>query len=99
MITKRFTNEDAQAAVIFLFVAGTVLLLAIFIYMGPIIDGFTTFHVGITQGPNAFLPVEQGMEDSTFLTQMAIRDWPIFALLFLTLAAYVAALKQRSSMT
>lgn len=95
---NRFSNEDAQAAVIFLYISGIVLLLAIYIYMGPITDGMTTFHFGITHGPNALLPVEQGMEDSIFITQLAIRDWPIFALIFLTLAAYVAALKQRSSM-
>ena len=92
----KFDNESAQAAVIYLYVVGIVLGFAVFIYTSPITDNFTTFHNQYTQGADPMYPLSQNLQDSVYLTQLAIRAWPLIYFVLLTIAAYAAALRQRS---
>ena len=94
---KRSLDEKAQAAIIYLYIVGLVMGIAVFIYTTPTVDYFTTFHNQYTQGANPIYPISQNLQDSIFVTQFGIRDWPIVYFVFLTIAAYVAALKYRSS--
>jgi hypothetical protein len=89
-------NDVAQAAVIYLYVCGIALGIGMYIYTSPIIDEFTGFHNVHTQGADPMYPISQNLQDSIFLTQLALRDWPIVYFVLLTIAAYSAALRQRS---
>ncbi len=90
-------GEGAQAAIIYLYVVGLVLGIAVYIYTTPIVDEFTGFHNNYTQGASPMYPVSQNLQDSIFLTQIAIHDWPIVYFVLLSLIAYIAALKYRTS--
>jgi ABC-type lipoprotein release transport system permease subunit len=96
-VKLRYDNTAAQAAIIYLYVVGLVMGVALYIYMSPIMDGFTAFHTNATEGVNATLPISRNLQDSIFITQLAFRDWPIVYFVLLTIAAYAAALKYRSS--
>lgn len=93
---RRSLDEKAQAAIIYLYVVGLVMGIAVFIYTTPTVDYFTLFHNSYTQGANPVYPISQNLQDSIFITQFGIRDWPIIYFVLLTLAAYIAALKYRS---
>lgn len=89
-------NDVAQAAVIYLYVVGLVLGLAMFIYTSPITDEMTLFHYTYTTGSDPLYTLSQNLQDSIFVTQLAIQNWPIIYFIGLTLAAYAAALRERS---
>lgn len=95
MILKRH-NEGAQAAIIYLYIVGFVLGIGLYIYVTPVVDEFTGFHVGYTTGITPLYPVSQNLEDSISITGLAIHAWPLIYMLILTIAAYAAALRQRS---
>ena len=90
-------NAEAQAAIIYLYVVGLVMGIAVYIYESPIMDAFSAFHVGATQGANPLFPVSQNLEDSIFLTQIAYHDWIFIYFIILTVSCYAAALKYRST--
>src|SRR5512138_352128 len=92
-----WVNDEAQAAIIYLYVVGLVLGIAVYIYTTPIVDEFTGFHNNNTQGATPMYPISQNLQDSIFLTQIAIHDWPIVYFVLLTISAYIAALKYRTS--
>ena len=92
-----YVNDDAQAAVIFLFIVGLIACLALWIWLSPTMDQFTTFHNAATQGASAFLPISQDRQDAIFLLQVAFGDYPLIAFVIITIAAVVAALKWRTS--
>ena len=94
--TRRYSNEDAQAAIIFLLVVGLVAIGALYIYLGPTMDQFTIFHNEATQGPTAFLPVSQERQDSIFILQLAYRAYPIIAFVVVIMASVIAAMKWRT---
>ena len=89
-------SEAAQAAIIFLYIAGFAAGIAVYIYATPVVDEMTAFHNNNTQGANPMYPVSQNLQDSIFITQWAIHDWVIIYLIVLTIAAYAAALRYRS---
>ena len=93
---NNYDNEEGQAAIIYMYVVGTVMLLAIYIYMTPIMDYLTAFHINMTQGAGALFPVSQNTEDSIFITQLAFRNWPLIVWIGLTVVCYEAALRMRS---
>jgi len=95
--SRRFSNDDAQAAVIYLFVVGMIAVLAVYIWMGPTMDAFTGFHNNATQGAGAFLPISQDRQDAIFVTQLAFRDYPLIAFIIMIISSVVATLKWRTS--
>lgn len=88
-------NDVAQAAIIYLYVVGLVLGLAMYIYTSPITDELTDFHYRTTDGANPLYDISQNLQDSIFITQLAIQNWPIIYFVLLTIAAYAAALRER----
>ena len=94
---KKYDNAAAQAAIIYLYVVGLAVGISVFVYTSPIMDQLTIFHNNATQGATPLFPVSQNLQDSIFITQLAFRDWPIVYFVLLTIAAYAAALKYRSS--
>ena len=94
---KRKLDDTAQAAIIYLYVVGLVMGIAVFIYTTPIVDEFSMFHNQYTQGASPMYPLSQNTQDSIFITGVAIHDWVIVYFVLLTLGAYAAALKYRSS--
>ena len=93
---KWMDNAEAQAAIIYTYLVGMIMAIALFIYTTPIVDEFTIFHNQYTQGVNPLYPVSQNLQDSIFLTQWGIHDWPIVFMILWTIGAYAAALKYRS---
>lgn len=89
-------DDVAQAAVIYVYVVGLVLGLAMFIYTSPVTDEMTDFHYKYTTGTDPLYTLSQNLQDSIFITQIAIQNWPIIYFIGLTLAAYAAALRERS---
>lgn len=94
---RKYDNAAAQAAIIYLYVVGIAMGVAVFVYTSPVMDQMTTFHNTVTQGPAPLFPLSQNLQDSIFVTQLAFRDWPIVYFVLLTIAAYAAALKYRSN--
>ena len=95
-IKKEFDNTEAQAAVIYMYIVGLVMGIAVYIYTSPIMDAFSVFHNSTSQVPSPIYPISQNLQDSQFLTQLAFHDWIIIYIIVLTLAAYVAALESRN---
>jgi hypothetical protein len=96
-VKLKYDNTMAQAAIIYLYVAGLVMGISVYIYLSPIMESFTNVHNNLTQGATPLMYVSQNTQDSIFITQLAFRDWPIIYFILLTIAAYAAALKYRSN--
>lgn len=88
--------ESAQAGIIYTYIVGIAMAIAVYIYTTPVVDEFTIFHNQYTQGANPMYPISQNLQDSIFFTQIGIHDWVIVFLVIWTIAAYAAALKYRS---
>lgn len=97
-VKARYQNDDAQAAVIYLLVVGLVAFLAVFIWMSPVMDGFSSFHANATNSSNPHaLPLSQDRQDAIFVTQIIYQDSPIIFFILLIIASVVATLKWRTS--
>jgi hypothetical protein len=72
------------------------MILAIYIYLGPVMDAFTSFHNNATQGAMAYLPISQDRQDAIFITQLSWRDYPLVAFLILLIAGVVVTLRRRN---
>jgi hypothetical protein len=94
---RKYDHTAAQAAIIYLYVVGMAMGIAVYIYTSPIMDQLTVFHNNATQGASPLFPVSQNLQDSIFITQLAFRDWPLIYFILLTIAAYAAALKYRNT--
>ena len=97
--TQRHLNDEAQAAVIFLFVVGTIAILAVFIWLGPVMDGFSSFHNNATQGYDghpAYLPVSQERQDAIFVTQIVWQNVPIITWILMIICSVIVALQWRT---
>lgn len=93
---KSFSNDDAQAAIIFLLVVGLVAVGALYILTMPVMEDFNIFHNNATQGSSAFIPLSQERQDAVFILQVAYNAYPIIAFLILIVASVIAALRWRA---
>lgn len=92
---RAHSNDDAQAAVIYLFVVGMVAILAVYIWMSPVMDGFSSYHHNATTTYG--IPVSQDRQDAIFVTQVVWQDFPIIIFVLMIIASVVAALLWRTS--
>lgn len=95
----KHNNEEAQAAIVFLFIVGLVAILSLYIFMSPVMDQFSSFHYNATEGTPghpAFLPISQERQDAIFLIQLAYQDFPLIVFILMILAGIVAALRWRT---
>ena len=95
----KHNNEEAQAAIVFLFIVGLVAILSLYIFISPVMDSFSSFHYNATQGTPghpATLALSQERQDSIYLLQIAFQDYPLIVFILMILAAIVAALRWRT---
>ena len=93
MKSKTMDREDGSAAVIAIYILGLIAFLVVWITMNPVMDGFSIF------GTTSTVAMSSDLLASAKATDLIYWGFPILFLVFWTLSAYIAALRQRINPT
>lgn len=87
---KYMDSEDGSAAVVATYVLGLIVFIVVWIVFNPVMDFMSQF------GATGTIRISADTIASAAATDTGYRDILIIFLLFWTLAAYIAALRQRT---
>lgn len=89
MSAKKMSREDGSAAVIAVYFLGLIVFIVMWIMFNPVMDGLSIF--GVTSP----VAMSSDLLASAAATDMVYNDILILFLVFWTISAYIAALRQR----
>ena len=93
MKEKTMDREDGSAAVIAVYITGLIMFLVVWITFNPVMDAMSIF------GTTSTVATSSDLLASVMATDEVYRDILILFLVFWTISAYIASLRQRVNPT
>jgi hypothetical protein len=93
MKLKTMDREDGSAAVIAVYITGLIMFLVVWIIFNPVMDAMSIF------GTTGTVATSSDLLASVMATDAVYQDALILFLVFWTLSAYIASLRQRVNPT
>jgi hypothetical protein len=96
-MTRKFSNDDAQIAVILVFFLCVVFVGFYWMVLGGVMDPVTSIHNNLTQGAGAPIPISQERQDSLSFLQGVFGAIPILVFILTIISAVILALANKYS--
>jgi hypothetical protein len=91
---RKYNNDEAQMAVIFLFFIAVVFIGFYWMTMGGVMESLTNVHNNLTQG-NGTMTLSQDRQDNLVFLQSAFNAIPILSFILTIIAVIILALANK----